>query len=253
MSAHVPLNDAVSSSTAGSAKKEAMKQQLNADLPPEEAHLLLTEVIGLKDNTFMFIKHILLCIIFSIFYVLWWSWWPATWYKFRFMAIADGTLDKADYVLVTDKMKRQTLCKVEYCRPVCEYDMALGKFQDDQSYMQSDFHMDKMFMYRNRRYIYNPTTDMFELLHCPKYMDPKVLHARGGATGVACKGMDITDFADNGTLYGRNILQIPAPSLPELFLHEFLQPFFCFQVYSVIVWFLIEYYTCMFFFLFQFL
>jgi len=229
-------SDDANSTRSGGTTKEQLQQHLNIDLPPEESHLFLVDVIGLKDSCSSKLKHVLFSIFFNIFYLFYWAWFPHKYYLSRFNILDTETLDEADYVLVTDKLKRQSLCKIEPTRPLAQYEIDMG-ITDSLDYTQSDFQYDKMFMYRNRRFIYNASTDMFELLHCPKYYSGQLLDQRKLGQGLTQQ-----DLVDNATLYGRNVLKIAAPSWGALFVEEFLKPFFCFQVYSVIVWLCEQYF-----------
>ncbi|CAI5515340.1 unnamed protein product, partial [Closterium sp. Naga37s-1] len=53
---------------------------------------------------------------------------------------------------------------------------------------------------------------------------------------------DVSDWERRLLTHGENILHVHAPSFWVLLLGEVLKPFFVFQVFSVIVWFLINYY-----------
>ena len=95
-----------------------------------------------------------------------------------------------------------------------------------------------MLIYRNRRFLFNADNDMYELLHCPSHVLGETLAAR--ASGV---GLTDADIHENATVYGKNVMAVPVPTVIDLIIKECLHPFFIFQVYSVTLWCFEQYYV----------
>ena len=214
-------------SGSGSATGAAAQPELS----PEENHLHITKCQGLRRTTLRTLRHYLCCAIFSVFYAVFWAWFPSHFYRFRYLTVP---LVHAEWVYITDNQQRKTLCRVELLREVADYEVAAGERDQSQSAeMAADdipLHS-RMLVFRNRRFLLNPEAGEFELLRPPATVPQgALLSAAAGA------GLSLEDFGARAATYGRNLMCIPIPSIPAVMVAEVLSPFFVFQVYSVILW-----------------
>jgi cation-transporting ATPase 13A3/4/5 len=60
-------------------------------------------------------------------------------------------------------------------------------------------------------------------------------------TECALLGLNRDQIVDNLVLYGENTLVLPVPSVASLLFNEIFHPFYVFQMYSVVLWILEEY------------
>lgn len=90
--------------------------------------------------------------------------------------------------------------------------------------------------YQRDDYFYTPETNTFNLLAYPSDQNP-TLATFNSTTGIATE----TDLALTKELYGKNTFDIPVPTFFELLGEHMQAPFFVFQMFSVGLWFLDQY------------
>ncbi|KAF3935735.1 hypothetical protein ABW19_dt0209217 [Dactylella cylindrospora] len=96
--------------------------------------------------------------------------------------------------------------------------------------------------YRYIRFCYNPVEDKFMLTN--KWKDPDWENIRSAREGVDSDQRD-----QRASVFGSNVIDIEEKSTMNLFLDEVFHPFYVFQIASIILWSMDEYYyyaTCIF-------
>lgn len=93
-----------------------------------------------------------------------------------------------------------------------------------------------MFIYQNVRYIWNCDAEKFIKLEIPDTANDinKILEQS--------KGIDAGDREKLLEIYGRNEISVPVKSYWYLFKSEILNPFYLFQIFSIILWSCDDYY-----------
>ncbi|KAK9453672.1 hypothetical protein V1511DRAFT_462087 [Dipodascopsis uninucleata] len=91
------------------------------------------------------------------------------------------------------------------------------------------------FDYRYMRLIMNPLEGKFELNS--DWRDPSWTDAR-----AVCNGLDTSTIEERMTVFGENSIEIEDKSIPKLLIEEVLHPFYIFQLFSMVLWSLDEYY-----------
>ncbi len=204
-------------------------------LSPDEAHLSITSTQGFRTSSFKTFRHYILVVVFNVLYALYWSWFQPHYLRSRFDEVEDP--EEAEYVLVTDAQGRQTLVDVEVVQTVSNYEFEdspelASEYRRDSRALSAVPVEDRMIYFRNRRFLYNSTTKAFELLRAPAVASTADLFRRADGVGLSHAEMNA-----RAQVYGRNAMQIAVESIPRMLINELLQPFFVFQVYSVILWF----------------
>ncbi|KAJ3193971.1 hypothetical protein HK101_003724 [Irineochytrium annulatum] len=89
------------------------------------------------------------------------------------------------------------------------------------------------FFFQKRKYIYDVDKKKFTNLHFP-YMDGNSMYYYSTSKGLTT-GHEIKELTD---MYGLNRFDIPLPAFMELFKEHLVAPFFVFQLFCVLLWFL---------------
>eukprot|EP00026_Physarum_polycephalum_P000896 Phypoly_transcript_00897.p1 GENE.Phypoly_transcript_00897~~Phypoly_transcript_00897.p1 ORF type:complete len:1207 (+),score=214.54 Phypoly_transcript_00897:143-3763(+) len=95
---------------------------------------------------------------------------------------------------------------------------------------------ERTFIYKHMRFLYNRDQQAFVLVR-PIDQLKVILQTQGGF-----RGLSTAAHRKSSKLYGRNLIDIPIKSIPQLLIEEVLHPFFIFQIYSVILWLTEDYY-----------
>ncbi|XP_065579463.1 polyamine-transporting ATPase 13A2-like isoform X2 [Artemia franciscana] len=162
-----------------------------------------------------------------VFY--WWKWF------YLFCTSVPCHLHYANRILICEcsgkKSKRyfvkqiSTLSKDDgqLCRPSSD-----GCFEDTESV--------RFFLFKKNRFIYSPRTEKFELCTgIDGNLSLNYYHA-------ALNGLSDEEQDKRRKLYGPNYIHVPVDSFGKQFAKQFFQPFYIFQIFSVFVWIVIEYY-----------
>jgi cation-transporting ATPase 13A3/4/5 len=104
------------------------------------------------------------------------------------------------------------------------------KFSDMSSVTQL-----KGFEYRFVRFILNPATNSFQELRL--WQD-----FRWSNLSSCHSGLSSQEYTERLQLFGPNVIEIPKKSIPKLLFDEILNPFYCFQIFSIILWCCEDYY-----------
>ncbi|XP_046445093.1 polyamine-transporting ATPase 13A3-like isoform X2 [Daphnia pulex] len=99
----------------------------------------------------------------------------------------------------------------------------------------------RMFTCKKLRYIWNTETKEFlKVKSLGPGMPTSSLHHPDAQQGLA--GLSILEQQRRRAIFGSNFINVPVKSVLELLLLEVLNPFYIFQVVSVFIWIMIEYY-----------
>ena len=143
------------------------------------------------------------------------------WYtslKVKYLYYENVSLDQATHVLIKGNVQG------EYGDTTIE-DMYCSNLQNKID----------AFEYRFVQFVYNFAKDQFEPTLYPVSMPHKKI------LSTLIGGLKSQDIADRRKLYGQCQLEVPKPSIMNLMIEEILNPFYLFQVFSVILWFWDEY------------
>ncbi|CAI5985671.1 unnamed protein product [Closterium sp. NIES-64] len=201
------------------------------------------------------------------------SWFPAFYVNLRFKRVPPGDIN-TDYVLVESLDGILTVASLESVDPWAPsrgwVDVATARTCTSRPGCEISFAaLPRTFLWRSERFWFDPAaaarlfdgtpksaTRTTELSSTPLVWKrhrfqlastPAALHKYGAACAMqeprgASHPGDVSDWERRLLTHGPNILHVHAPSFWVLLLGEVLKPFFVFQVFSVIVWFLINYY-----------
>lgn len=89
--------------------------------------------------------------------------------------------------------------------------------------------------YRYVRLVYHPLKDKF--IVSSGWKDPSWKHVR-----ALCAGIDADEKEHRETVFGTNMIDIDQKSIPQLLVDEVFHPFYVFQIASLVLWSLDEYY-----------
>ncbi|ODH51733.1 hypothetical protein GX48_02200 [Paracoccidioides brasiliensis] len=89
--------------------------------------------------------------------------------------------------------------------------------------------------YRYIRFYYHITEDQF--LQCTGWKDPTWTNIKALRAGLAAEERDFRE-----QVFGSNVIEIKQKSIPQITVDEAFHPFYIFQIASLILWFLDEYY-----------
>ncbi|PKS05222.1 hypothetical protein jhhlp_008593 [Lomentospora prolificans] len=89
--------------------------------------------------------------------------------------------------------------------------------------------------YRYVRLFFHPLRDVFVLFHAWK--DPAWADVRTARSGIDAEERSIRE-----TVFGLNVIDIEQKSIPKLLVDEVFHPFYVFQIASLVLWSLDEYY-----------
>ena len=91
------------------------------------------------------------------------------------------------------------------------------------------------FTFKLYKYIYIPSQDTFEALNCEVHSTYNKLHR------LCSQGLNVDEIQHQRTIFGECDLYIEIKSFCKLLLIEFTDPFYIFQVFSVVLWMFNQY------------
>lgn len=106
------------------------------------------------------------------------------------------------------------------------------KSKNEQAHQETILYIE----YQRDHYFYSPATHSFGLLAYPSDSKPS-LSTMMNSTGIK----NDSELASAQEMYGKNTFDIPVPTFIELLAEHMQAPFFVFQMFSVGLWFLDEY------------
>ncbi|KAJ5179631.1 hypothetical protein N7492_002841 [Penicillium capsulatum] len=178
--------------------------------------------------------YIMLCVLTGGFAYLLLRWLP----RWRVRLIGKPTpLGKCQWVAIEDQWNQFTIHEVgtqSYGRPLSTVFVdSPGHMYDEDSDPAISFlqYLD----YRYLRFFYHPIEDKFSLIN--GWKDPAWTNAK-----VMRTGLDADERDSREQLFSQNVIDIQQKTAPQLLLDEAFHPFYIFQVASLVLWSMDEYY-----------
>ncbi|KAL1975314.1 hypothetical protein VTN31DRAFT_3706 [Thermomyces dupontii] len=199
----------------------------------------LTAVItGFSTSTVGFAIYIALCVLSLGVAYLVFRWMP----KWRLKLVGVPTpLRECQWVAIEDQWNQFVVHDVnvqEYGRPLST---VFATTVQDPSQYENEEDVDpvlpalRVVVYRYLNFVYNPLDDQFQLVNGwkdPAWVNTKVMRA----------GLDADERDSRELVFGQNLIDLKQPSLLQLLMNEVLHPFYIFQIASLTLWSLDEYY-----------
>lgn len=195
-------------------------------------------VAGFSTSTFGFALYLTLCIVSLGLAWLVLRWLP----KWRVNIVGTATSFKdSSWVVIENQwgeMVVQDLRSLEYGRSLSTVfgssEKKYGPVYEDED-EDPVIHELKMLDYRYIRFCYHPVKDRFVLLNGwtdPTWTDVKSIRA----------GIDGEEKEKRALVFGSNLIDIEQKSIPQLLVDEAFHPFYVFQIASLFLWSVDEYY-----------
>ncbi|PWY65000.1 hypothetical protein BO70DRAFT_325088 [Aspergillus heteromorphus CBS 117.55] len=177
--------------------------------------------------------YVLCTFSFGIFY-LWFRWFP----RYRVRLLGNPTpLQACDWVALEDQWNQFSVHQVhkqEYGRPLSSVftDPECHLYDEDND---STISWLRYIDYRYLRLFYHPTEDKFCLIS--GWKDPFWTNAKEMRTGL-----DADDRDSREQVFGKNLIDIHQKPVFQLLMDEAFHPFYIFQLASLVLWSLDQYY-----------
>jgi cation-transporting ATPase 13A2 len=242
VSANDPLlqrHDSTKSGDSGFDDKGRQVQKLYI-----ESEDLTVVFAGFKTSSIGFAAYLLLCLATGGLAFLLFRWIPG--WKVRLVG-SPCALEECTWVVIENQWGELMTQNVE----VAKYGHALStvfgtqmkkrimEYDEDDDPLMNDL---RFLDYRYIRFVFHPLRDKFLLnnnFKDPSWTDVKAVRV----------GLDTDEKVKRETVFGLNLIDIKQKSIPELLLDEAFHPFYVFQIASLILWSLDQYYyyaTCIF-------
>jgi cation-transporting ATPase 13A3/4/5 len=146
-------------------------------------------------------------------------------------------LKTCDWVVVEDQWKQFSICEIlsqAYSRPLSTIFADSYRYQYDEDSDPTVENL-KYFDYRYLRFFYHPLEDKFLLIS--GWKDPSWVNAKSMRAGL-----DAEDRDSREQIFGLNAINIQQKPLFQLLIDEAFHPFYIFQLASLLLWSLDQYY-----------
>ncbi|KAK8247670.1 P-type ATPase-like protein [Phyllosticta capitalensis] len=230
-----------SSSTQGSGHWRGGRTTQKIYIATEDLTIV---VAGFRTSLVGFSIYALICVLTCGLGYLLFRWLPG----WRIKIVGKPTpIHESDWVVVENQwgeMMVQTIGKQNYGQPLSSVFGVSHKdgYRDYDEYDDPVIKELKTLDYRYIRFCYHPTRDKFVLGNTWK--DPAWTDVRTIRTGL-----DTEEKESREQVFGKNLIDIEEKSTSQLLVDEVLHPFYVFQIASLVLWSLDEYYyyaTCIF-------
>ncbi|TEY80563.1 hypothetical protein BOTCAL_0037g00180 [Botryotinia calthae] len=193
-------------------------------------------VAGFRTSTFGFALYLAICILsFGLGYLLL-RWLP------RWQVRIIGTpspLRECTWVVIENQWGEFVVQDVE----LKEYGRSLSTVfgLSEKKYMSYDYDDDpildnlRILDYRYMRFSFNPLKDRFIL--CNSWKDPAWTDVKSIRSGISGEEKENREL-----VFGNNMIDIKQKTVPQLLVDEAFHPFYVFQVASLILWSMDQYY-----------
>ncbi|KKA21856.1 Calcium-transporting ATPase [Rasamsonia emersonii CBS 393.64] len=199
----------------------------------------LTAVIaGFSTSVSGLAIYVILCVLSLGSAYLLLRWLP----KWRVRLIGTpAPLRKCEWVAIEDQWSQFMIHRVStqtYGRPLST---VFGTSSLDNVHSDNDEDNDpplallRFVDYRYLRFIYNPLEDKFQLVN--GWKDPSWTNVK-----LMRSGLDVDERDSRERVFGRNLIDVHQKSMFQLLVDEVLHPFYIFQIASLVLWSLDEYY-----------
>lgn len=202
-------------------------------------------VAGFKTSLFGFALYICICVLTAGLGYLLLRWLP----KWYVRVVGRPTpLGECDWVVLENQwgeMVVQDLSKQDFGHSLSAVfgNSESGKYLDYDEYDDPIMDELKIMDYRYIRFCYHPLKDKFVLGNVwkdPAWTDVTIVR----------QGIDSDEQENRERIFGKNVIDIEAKSTAQLLIDEAFHPFYVFQVASIVLWSLDDYYfyaSCIFF------
>ncbi|KAJ5584088.1 uncharacterized protein N7459_003888 [Penicillium hispanicum] len=189
---------------------------------------------GFSTSTGGFALYMALCILSGGLAYLLFRWLP----RWRVKLIGKATpLGKCQWIAIEDQWNQFTIHDVDsqfYGRPLSTvFVNTSGHIYDEDS--DPTIGSLRFLDYRYLRFFYHPIEDRFALIN--GWKDPAWINAKSMRAGL-----DADERDSREQIFGKNLINIYQKSLGQLLVDEAFHPFYMFQVASLILWSMDEYY-----------
>ncbi|KAJ5888886.1 hypothetical protein N7495_008927 [Penicillium taxi] len=228
---HPLLSRYLSASSYGRDRKSGSRLNQKVYIASED---LTTVFAGFSTSTGGFTIYLALCILTGGFAYLLFRWLP----RWRVRLIGKATpLAKCQWMAIEDQWNQFTVHNVHnqsYGRPLSTVfvDTSGQVYDEDQDPTISSL---QFLDYRYLRFFYHPVDDKFSMIN--GWKDPAWTNAK-----VMRGGLDADERDSREQIFGQNNIKIHQKSLAQLLIDEAFHPFYIFQVASLILWSMDEYY-----------
>ncbi|KAJ5048337.1 hypothetical protein NUH16_006835 [Penicillium rubens] len=228
---HPLLSRYLSASSYGRDRRSGSRLNQKVYIASED----LTAVFaGFSTSSGGFAVYIALCILTGGFAWLLFRWLP----RWRVKLIGKATpIGKCQWVAIEDQWNQFTIHGVDsqiYGRPLSTV------FADSPSHgydEDNDPNIDSLRFidYRYLKFFYHPIEDKFSLIN--GWKDPSWTNAK-----VMRSGLDADERDSREQIFGSNAIEIEQKTIPQLLVDEAFHPFYIFQIASLVLWSMDEYY-----------
>ncbi|KAJ5033498.1 uncharacterized protein L3040_008613 [Drepanopeziza brunnea f. sp. 'multigermtubi'] len=175
-------------------------------------------VAGFRTSTVGFAIYATICILtFGIGYLLlrWLPRWQNQWGEFVVQDVESKEYGRPLSTIFSDPLSKY----------VISYD------EDDDPIIENL----RMLDYRYMRFSFNPLKDRFML--CNSWKDPAWTDVKAIRAGI-----DGDEKESRELVFGKNLIEIKQKTIPQLLMDEAFHPFYVFQIASLLLWSVDEYY-----------
>ncbi|KAL2809495.1 hypothetical protein BJX63DRAFT_423820 [Aspergillus granulosus] len=220
--------------SVGSADREwksggKARQEIN--ITSEDVTIVVT---GFTTTTLGVVLYYLLCALTLGFAFLLFRWFPR--WRIRLLGRV-SPLNVCNWVVVEDQWKQFSICEIlsqSYNRPLSTIFADSYRYQYDEDSDPTVEYL-RYFDYRYLRFFYHPLEDKFLLI--TGWKDPSWVNAKSMRAGL-----DAEDRDSREQIFGLNAINIQQKPLFQLLVDEAFHPFYIFQLASLVLWSLDEYY-----------
>ncbi|KAJ6096783.1 cation-transporting ATPase [Penicillium sp. IBT 16267x] len=189
---------------------------------------------GFTTSAGGFAIYIAVCILTGGFAYLLLRWLPR--WRVRLTGKA-APLGKCQWIAIEDQWNQFTIHEVgsqSYGRPLSTVfvDSSGQAYDEDRDPTIESL---RFLDYRYLRFFYHPVEDKFSLIN--GWRDPAWTNAK-----AMRGGLDADERDSREQIFGQNVIDIQQKTVPQLLLDEAFHPFYIFQVASLILWSMDEYY-----------
>ncbi|KAJ5126238.1 hypothetical protein N7476_009436 [Penicillium atrosanguineum] len=225
------LSRIISSSSYGRDRRPGSRLNQKVYIASED----LTAVFaGFSTSRGGFALYLALCVLTGGFAYLLFRWLPR--WRVKFIGKA-APLGKCEWIAIEDQWNHFTVHKVG-SQP---YERQLSTVFVDAPGHTYDEDRDPTIVslrfldYRYLRFCYHPVEDKFAMIN--GWKDPSWANAKAMRAGL-----DADERDSREQLFGQNVIDIQQKTVPQLLVDEAFHPFYIFQVASLVLWSMDEYY-----------
>ncbi|KIV85541.1 hypothetical protein, variant 1 [Exophiala sideris] len=197
----------------------------------------LTMVIaGFSTSSIGYLLYVAICVLTAGIGYLVFRWAP----RWRISLVGSPTpLKTCSWVVVENQWGEFTVNYItveEYGQPMSTVFTRSGK-EKTNGYRYGDQELPflRYLDYRYMRLLYHPQEDKFVLNN--DWWDPQ-----WKAVKTLREGLDTEERDPRDQVFGKNVIEIKQKTIPELLLDEAFHPFYIFQIASLVLWSMDEYY-----------